>query len=269
MNFKEQSFTLIELLVVISIIGLLGSIVLASLGGAKDQADIAKAQAFSHTVRTSLGADLVGEWRLDNNTNDSSGYNNNGTVGGDPSYIDGMFGDALEFDSGNDHVRAIDPVSLRVQTHTVEFWIKFNSIAAGSWRPVLQKHGGGSNRAPGIWRNRDHPQRLHWKYHPGNLGFSDVGPKGEGTDFDTNEWYHVVGVKEGAIFSLYVNGEFTDSIPVPETITQGSGDFYLGGSSSAPAAALDEVRIYNKALVTAEIEQLYAQGAANHGIVLK
>ena len=64
---NTKSFTLIELLVVVSILGLLSSLVLIGLQGAKDQADIGKAQEFSHTVRVSLGADLVGEWRLDNN----------------------------------------------------------------------------------------------------------------------------------------------------------------------------------------------------------
>ena len=70
MNFKikfSKGFTLIEVLIVVSIIGLLSSIVLVGLDGAKDQAEIGKAQEFSHVVRVTMGADLVGEWRFDNN----------------------------------------------------------------------------------------------------------------------------------------------------------------------------------------------------------
>ena len=130
MNFKERSFTLIELLVVISILGLLSSLVLVSLQGAKDQADIAKAQEFSHTVRVTMATDLVGEWRFDNNTNDSSGYDNNGTIVGDSGYVDGMFGQALEFD-GNDHVDCGDNDGLiNSQEMTIELWFNVDSFSS-------------------------------------------------------------------------------------------------------------------------------------------
>jgi len=170
--------------------------------------------------------------------------------------VPGTRGTALRFDGVDDFVRVTDPVSLRVQTHTLGFWIQFNSVTAGVFRGILRKYGAGSDRAPGIWRHDTHPQRLHWVYNPGNLGFGAVGPGGSGTNFNLDEWYHILGVKEGTTLRFHVNGRFVASAAAPDPITQGAGDFIFG---AAPAVILDDVRIYSRALTASEIQTLYAQ----------
>ena len=55
------------------------------------------------------GADpsLVGWWRLDEgngtNVSDSSGYGNHGTINGDPQWIEGFIGKALQFEGVEDY----------------------------------------------------------------------------------------------------------------------------------------------------------------------
>ena len=268
----NKAFTLIELLVVISILGLLSSLVLVSLQGAKDQADIAKAQEFSHTVRVTMATDLVGEWRFDNNTNDSSGYDNNGTIVGDSGYVDGMFGQALEFD-GNDYVDCGNNNNLYMNDKdmTMSLWVNLE--------------GSGTRLIAG--------QVYCWRWNYGMLvvnedyyvqltnntgGTSDYNT---GVSLDNDKWYFLAFTikKDSNELIPYVNGEklsiidITASLPLASITTggcwqrfamgrHGSGASYLNGT-------LDEVQIYNRALLTTEIKQLYAQGAEKHNIVLK
>lgn len=58
-------FTLIELLVVISIIGLLSSVVLAALSGARDKARYASTLQFATANYRAFGASAIGYWNFD------------------------------------------------------------------------------------------------------------------------------------------------------------------------------------------------------------
>ena len=72
----EYAFTLIELLVVIAIIGILSGLIITTMSGATESARIAKLKVYSNSVRNTLGANLVSEWKFDNsNANDSWGSN--------------------------------------------------------------------------------------------------------------------------------------------------------------------------------------------------
>src|SRR6266481_4004594 len=82
---RAQGFTLIELLVVIAIIGILSSVVLASLNKARDKGKDAKVKAQIASVRSSA------EQFLDTN----GSYNGlAGNVASDCTTVDSMFQDS-------------------------------------------------------------------------------------------------------------------------------------------------------------------------------
>jgi len=82
-KYFEKSFTVIELLVVISIIGLLGSIILVSLKGARERAEITKFLQEESTYYHLLGAYTNLKMGFDDNCNIGDEYHTGG-MQGDP-----------------------------------------------------------------------------------------------------------------------------------------------------------------------------------------
>ena len=91
--------------------------------------------------------------------------------------------------------------------------------------------------------------------------------------FDTKdsvmgEWYHVVLTYDGSKVNLYVNGELAASEDGTGNI-QYSGTFQhfqigrycaAGGCCCNTNGVIDEVRIYNELLTTAQIQEQYVEG---------
>ncbi len=271
---NSKSFTLIELLVVISVIGLLASIVLVSLQGAKDQADIAKAQEFSHAIRVGLGADLVGEWRFEDgagvNAKDSSGSDNNGTltgfgfIAGSDWTDEGMFNKALEFAGDNDHVDLGMVHFDYTGDMTLSVWVKDLNKTA-NWARYLD-----------IFSNSDINDHIFIGHHSnsGNIKVEyriDAVVLDVITSITEDSWTFITGVLDyngGSVtVSLYKNGEYIGSNSGTKTdITDLRG--YIGRSAYGADAyfngTIDEVQIYDNALSITQIQKLYAQGAAKH-----
>jgi hypothetical protein len=75
-------------------------------------------------------ADLVGWWRLDEGAgtiaHDASGGANDGTFNGDPAWVAGRFGGALEFDGSGDYLDCGNDPSLDLTRWTITFWLNAN-----------------------------------------------------------------------------------------------------------------------------------------------
>lgn len=86
----------------------------------------------------------VGVWHLNENFNDSTQYQNNGTGIGTPKYISGRIAGAYGFDGNLDAVNISHDLSLRIDNYTIECWVNASSIQ-DNWAGIIGKHYGTNN----------------------------------------------------------------------------------------------------------------------------
>lgn len=276
---NSRSFTLIELLVVISILGLLASVVLVSMKDSKDQAETAKILQWAQSVHSLLGVQAVGIWNFDEGSSgtcsdgkdvcDSSGEENHGTINGDTAWVENTpnngFEKALYFDGSGDTLNTDDFLNLS-DDFTYSFWYKKDNPipqwpAAGDVvRCVLIYDSYSSGHMRACYRDRYCNNGIRFRSaSSGNHAWCTGS-------LEVDRYYYIVFTKTMTFQKLYINGNVVASTTgAPNDITALQGFNVYSGFSGF----IDEVRIYNQALSSAEIQQHYAQGVAKHNIVLK
>jgi len=273
----NKSFTLIEILVVIVVIGIISSFIIVGLSSVSDKANIAKGQVFSNSLRSSLLMNLVSEWKLDGNANDSWGTNNgtwNGSGGGSyasPSWrtnSECVSGGCLAFDGTDDYVDCGNNDNLKNITDaiTVSYWAYINAyptsnyalfvskgyppISGGSWSPGLTNYGSGYF----FIRSGDNS----------TYSYPDVGGW---TKIPLKTWIYMTHVFNGinTYAATYQNGKIDkERSDVPfNTIYVSNHHVILGTGSASDRffnGLIDDVRIYNQAIQNSQIQQNYFIG---------
>ena len=217
-------------------------------------------------------ADLIGHWKFDdgsgNTAADSSGYGNDGTVCGTPTwqpsegYIDG----ALEFDGIDDYVTtdfALDPSRGAFSAFA---WIR----GAVPGRTVIsQAAGTGFGQK---WLCTDPSDgRLMTRLTCGGRFPSALTSQTVVTD-DT--WHHVGLVWDGSRRYLYADGtEVAKDTDALSEIRPCDGGLYFGagqtlGEADFWSGLVDEVRIHDLALNAPQIEHLSRQGESSVSVLV-
>ncbi len=229
----------------------------------------------AQTVYASTTDGLVGYWKFDEGTgttvSDSSGNGNTGTLVNNPQWVEGKQGSALNFNGVNSYVNIPDSESLRVQSLTLSVWIYMTE------RPY--QHG------------TTHSTIINKLYYTGGTGTSGyklqfefptstndrlVVSIGDGNnqkflveynsinDLTLHEWHHVVGTWNGNLASIYIDGQLkTSTTTEAYIIVHDSTSLALGTETTSGVkdvwfkGKIDEAMIYNRALSSEEVTQLF------------
>lgn len=254
---NRRAFTLVELLVVISIIGLLSSIAVVSMSGARNKARLAAGQDFDASIQRSIGNELIGEWLFDEasatTAADTSGLEKNGTVTGATPVMGYNGKSALSFNGGANYVNIPYGWTASGQSFTVTAWVY--DTGNGIDEIIFDAN---------IWM-------VSMNIRNSNIACitnSDTWRTGAANTLPKNTWVHVACVFDAlpSTLSGYTNGALmfstTDNAPAVN-LTQiringdTNGNYHLTGF-------IDDIRLYASSLNAEAIRKLYAQGANFH-----
>ncbi len=212
---------------------------------------------------------LVAWYPFEGDANDATPYENHGVIGGDPVFemvedrLQGG-GMAIKFDGDQDSVLAPNAVQLISDFTTVSFWIRVDGRNLSDAEAYILDFGHWSQR----WKV-SLPQHLKivWTTNSKNNQFdnfiSDMD-SGDGNELVEGFWWYVTMVHDGEDDIIYVDGVEVNRVPAPGTLNStdrplGMGNNPIDGGQYFNGA-LDEVKIYNKALTAEEVANLYDTG---------
>ena len=273
--FENQGFTLLELLVVVTIIGVIAGIVIVSMSGGTESAKIAKGKSFAQQVHALLGWEIRGQWNFDENASgtapggkdiwDYSGYNNHGTIYGNPQWVKSQVeGYAFSFDGVDDYVSFVAKV-IPLGAKSIEVWFQPKKINAN--KMILDNGVNEDTPYYGTSVLFNDSNRIIFTNVKGTAGEHNFRI-GSVSPLSIDTWYHIVATWDGTTNSgkvkIYINGVVnnTGTAKAAET-TESTSNLNIGRSANGVNYArmvFDEVRIYAEALPSAEIQKHYVQG---------
>ncbi|MBF0204140.1 MAG: Ig-like domain-containing protein, partial [Desulfamplus sp.] len=218
-----------------------------------------------------LSDGLVAYYPFNGNANDESGNANNGTVNGATLTADrfGNVNSAFSFDGVNDYIQFAKVPTTVIDNWTISGWINPSSLPQLSAAVYLgydngltgNGYGFGINNGgvpPGVVSSGNVLYGIYCGVSWLSIGYSSL---------NINTWYQVVMIRNNGFLKFYINNNLysinTNKSPIAPSV------FYIGSGTGIRYfnGLIDDIRIYNRALSEAEIQELYQEGGgtSNNG----
>ncbi len=197
---------------------------------------------------------LIGWWKFDGDTLDSSGLGNDGTAVGNPTFVVGKVGSgAIDLD-GDDYV-TMNGVADDVTSNdiTLSGWVK-TTDTHGLWLSSNGAPGGNVNKA--LWSIDNGQAAMYDGANSSYEGYSS-------TVVSDGEWHMLTYVRSRSTGYIYVDG-FQENTHTANWDFSSTDRWSIGQewddltASDFLTGTVDDVQIYNRALTLKEIEQVMA-----------
>lgn len=173
--------------------------------------------------------------------------------------VTGKFNSSLNFDGSNDYITIPDNPSLEILgSWTVSLWLYPNSVTGD--HNLFQPAG---SSATNFWTINTSGTEVRYT----NNNVADFPSSGFG--LSTGQWIQITIVKSGSVVYFYKNSSListASSVTEPASFSSGGG--IIGARSESSSlnyyynGQIDDIRIYNYALTTAQAKLLYNQGGS-------
>jgi peptidoglycan/xylan/chitin deacetylase (PgdA/CDA1 family) len=201
----------------------------------------------------------VAHWTFDEGTgwiaHDSVGTNDAWIGGLANQWTQGVLGGALSFDGVTNHTDSKSTAVLNPEELTITFWSMTDRIGAEQY--VVARERGQQFETDYIV---SYSADGRMKFRFGESYEHNVKVVTEPIK-QLNTWVHVAAVRDGSKAILYLDGKLAASAPysyVP--VNHGHLLRFGGGYNSSPLKGkIDDIRIYDGALSTEQIQTLYGQ----------
>jgi hypothetical protein len=214
---------------------------------------------------------LVAYYPFNGNANDASGNGNNGIVNG-ATLTTNRFSNpnsAYYFTGNNPAVYLPSTIFNNLAEGTISAWIELDNNAQGT---IFAKQHDGQNSI-GIFTVGFHSSEggLPASGQVGQLYYHPVNGRGllasSSNLLSAGIWYQVTVAFSQTNCELYINGllssSFSGDFSIPNDTSAITSIGYWGGEIAIPMSGrISDFRIYNRALSSTEVAQMYAIGAA-------
>jgi hypothetical protein len=190
---------------------------------------------------------LIGHWPLTGNTNDYSGYNNNGTPT-NITYTTGKIGQAASF-NGTSSYFTVNNTITQGADFSFSAWVRTTTTANQNIVSCRTETGGGFSifLLAGVVRF-DSGANFQWTTN---------------YTMPTNQWVHLTVTKNSSIRKLFINGALTNSIAsggdmltLFSLMSFGASQASGSGYANFLNGNLNDIRIFNHTLSDYEVKEL-------------
>jgi uncharacterized repeat protein (TIGR02543 family) len=215
---------------------------------------------------------MVAYYPFEGNANDESVNGLNGTEYGGLQYATGISSQAASFDGTDDYseVAANDLLNFGTGDFSISLWVKTSS---NETQTLFMKGGHQGRYSPSYYIRLNEPSGKI-AFVTGSADGSSVVLGSDNYSVSDGDWHHLIAMRSGSNLYVYMDNQLImttsgdmKNVSSSESLTIGAHyvtnspnlTFFLNG-------LMDELRFYNYALTTNEIQSLYDEGSLSIGL---